>query len=129
MGVDFQNVNINLSGASSLERLPRSIFFGDLTDVSISMKLSGASIELSGLETFPIATLPIPNIFGDSLTDFSMSIELSSASLSGSYYLDTQTLLHSNFFLDLKDVQNFNLSVNPSPETIKLRINLGNFSR
>lgn len=123
MGVDFQNVNINLSGASSLERLPRSIFFGDLTNVSISMKLSGASIELSDLET-----LPIPNIFGD-LLNFSMSIELSSASLSGSYYLDTQTLLLSNFFLDLKDVQNFNLSVDPSPETIKLRINLGNFSR
>lgn len=129
MAVDFQNVNINLSGASSLERLPRSIFFGDLTDVSISMKLSGASIELSGLETPSIETLPIPNIFGDLLTNFSMSIELSSASLSGSYSLDTETLLLSNFFLDLKDVQNFYLSVHPSPETIELRINVRNFSR
>lgn len=121
MAVDFQNVNINLSGASSLERLPRSIFFGELTNVSISMKLSGAPIELSGLETFPIETLLIPNLFGDLLTHFSMSIELSSASLSGSYSLDTETLL-SNFLLDLKDVQNFHLSVDPSPGTIELRI-------
>lgn len=39
--------------------LPFSICFADLTNVSISIMLSGASIEISGLKT-----LPLPNIFG-----------------------------------------------------------------
>lgn len=75
-----------MNGASILETLPRK-YFGDLTDVNISIKLCRTS--------------------------------------------SLETLLFSNFFLDLIDVQNINikLSGDSSLETLKLSIYLGNLRR
>jgi len=54
--VDFQNVNINMSGASSLETLLLLNFFGNSINVNINFLMSAAS---------SLERVPLPNFFGD----------------------------------------------------------------
>jgi hypothetical protein len=94
LNIEIEKVNINMSGASSLETLP--IFLGNLKNVYINMSLSGA---------FSLERLPLPNFLGD-IEKVYMNIyfENVNINLAGDSSLETLPLPLPNFFGILRNV-------------------------